>query len=53
MTKARDSKSNTPLQQTKTIVPTKKYIVECLGYGEIDIKLVDTNKKIQSYKIEA
>lgn len=46
MTKDGDSKSK---QNEKT----KKYIVECLGYGEIDIKLVETNKKEHTYKIES
>ena len=49
-----DSKSKNRLsKQTKKIVPTKKYIVECLGYGEIDIKLVEKNEKIDTYKIES
>ena len=45
MTKASNSKST----QNQT---TKKYIVECLGYGEIDIKLVETKKQDQTHKIE-
>ena len=45
MTKASNSKS-------KQNQSTKKYIVECLGYGEIDIKLVETKKQDQTNKIE-
>lgn len=47
MTKAEEYKSN----QTKI---SKKYIVECLGYGEIDIKLVDVHQKVSNkHKIES
>lgn len=45
MTKASNSKS-------KQNQSTKQYIVECLGYGEIDIKLVETKKQDQTNKIE-
>ena len=50
MTKASDLKSKITLPKQNE--KTKKYIVECLGYGEIDIKLLETKKEEQTHKIE-
>ena len=40
------TKNNTITESKPPIKISKKYIVECLGYGEIDIKLVESDKKV-------